>query len=349
MAEGPRFFVIGCGSIGQRHIGNLKSLGVADILAFDVRSDRRAETEAQFGVPTIDTLDAALGTKPDVALVAVPTNLHVPVALDAARQGCHLFVEKPLGHQLDGLDELLGTVSKHGMTAMVGCNMRFHHGPSTIQRLVNEGAVGRVITSIIDFGQYLPDWHPAEDYRKGYSANASLGGGIVLDGIHEIDYARWLFGEVDEVYCHGGKASSLEIDTEDSVNILMRTVSGVGIVIHMDYLQRAYWRTCKVVGEEGTIYWDMASKTVRLYSASNGGWRTFPEPDGYTVNDMYLDEMRHFLSCLRGEDAPELGLGDAKRVLQIALAVKESMHTGEPRRLAARQAAPANASGASST
>ena len=339
MADQPRFFVIGCGSIGQRHIGNLKSLGVADILAFDVRGDRRAETEGRFGVSTVGTLEEGWKRKPDVALVTVPTNLHVPVALDAARQGCHLFIEKPLGHQLDGVDELLSTVSEHGTTAMVGCNMRFHHGPATMKRLLGEGTVGRVITSIIDFGQYLPDWHPTEDYRQGYSASASLGGGIVLDAIHEIDYARWLFGEVDEVYCQGGRASSLEIDTEDNVNVLMRTVSGVSVALHMDYVQRAYWRTCKVVGEEGTICWDMASKAVKLYSASNGKWQTFPESSGYSVNDMYLEEMRHFLSCVRGEDEPSLGLSDAKRVLQIALAIKESMHTGETRSLATRQGA----------
>ena len=335
MADAPSFFVIGCGSIGRRHMGNLRTLGVEDILAFDVAAERRAQTETQLGIPTVDSLEKGWDRNPEVALVAVPTSLHVPVSLEAAEHGCHLFIEKPLGDNLEGVDGLLATVERHERTALVGCNMRFHHGPATIKALVQEGAVGPVITSMIDFGQYLPDWHPTEDYRKGYSANASLGGGIVLDGIHEIDYARWLFGEVDEVYCHGGKTSSLDIDTEDNVNILMRMTSGISVAIHMDYVQRASWRTCKVVGEEGTIYWDMVRHDVQLYPASDKRWQSYPEPQDYCINQMYLDEMRHFLACIQGVEKPSLGLLEAKRVLEIALAVKDSMHSGQARKLPA--------------
>ena len=335
MSKSPRFLVIGCNSIGQRHIGNLLSLGVGDIVAFDAREDRRAEAEARLGVPTVGTMQEGWEWNPDVALIATPTSLHVPLALEAARRGCHLFIEKPLGDSLDGVDELLSIVDENKLTSLVGCNMRFHHGPATIKRLLDEEAIGRIITIVIDAGHYLPDWHPWEDYRQMYSANASLGGGVLLDGRDEIDYARWLFGEVAEVYSQGGKFSSLDIDTEDSVNILMKVVSGFSVSIHMDYIQRAYCRTCKVIGEEGTIVWDIAQGDVRLYSARDQGWCSFPQPENYSANQMYVEEMKHFLRCLRGEEQSALGVQDAKRVLEIALAVKDSMHSGEKRRVAA--------------
>ena len=158
---------------------------------------------------------------------------------------------------------------------------------------------------------------------------------MVLDAIHEIDYARWLFGEVSEVCAQGGKLSSLEIDTEDTANILMKTVAGPSVFIHLDYLQRAYWRSCKVVGEEGTIIWDINQGQVQLYSARDDRWHQYPDPEGYNSNQMYLDELKHFMRCLDGEEEPSLGLTDAKRVLELALAIKDSMRTGERRRLAA--------------
>ena len=335
MAESPRFLVIGCGSIGRRHIANLLALGVTDVVGFDVREDRRAQVETQFCIPTVETVEQGWDWGPQVALIAVPPSLHVPLALEAARHGCHLFIEKPLGDRLEGVGELLSEVLESELTALVGCNMRFHHGPATIKQLLGDGAIGHIITALLDAGQYLPDWHPEEDYRQWYSASASLGGGVVLDGIHEIDYARWLFGEVSEVYCQGGKLSSLEIDTEDSVNILMKQVAGFSVSIHMDYVQRTYSRSCKVIGEEGTIVWDITQGDVRLFSANEKRWHIFPEPQGYSINQMYLDEMEHLLSCLRGEEEPCLGAREAKKVLEIALAVKESMRNGHSIKVAA--------------
>jgi predicted dehydrogenase len=329
MSNDHRFLVVGCGSIGKRHMGNLLALGVSTVIGMDPRADRREEAESSLGVATVSSLEEAWGHQPDVAVIATPSSLHVPLALEAARQGCHLFIEKPLSNRMEGVDEFLDVVSEQDLTALVGCNLRLHHGPATVKRLLDEGAIGHVVSAQLDSGQYLPDWHPWEDYRDMYSAKSSQGGGVVLDGIHEIDYARWLFGEVDGVFAQGGKLSSLEIDTEDTVDILMNMVDGTNVSIHMDYLQRDYSRTCKVVGEEGTIVWDVKNKGVRMYSANTGEWSDFPDPVGYNVNQMYVEEMQHFLACLDGKERPALDASDAKRVLEIALAIKASMESGE--------------------
>lgn len=321
--------MIGCGSIGRRHIGNLQALGVERISAFDPVSDRRKEIEAEFNIPMPESLEEAWSNGPEVAFITAPTNMHVPLALEAATQGCHLMIEKPLSDRLDGIDELLATVRERRLTTLVGCNMRFHHGPVTIKDLLEKHVVGRIITAHLDAGQYLPDWHPWEDYRQMYAAHASMGGGVILDGIHEIDYARWLFGEVEEVYSQGGKVSSLEIDTEDTVNILMKMEAGFSVSIHMDYIQRIRCRTCKIIGEEGTIFWDISQGAVSMFTAGQNNWEIFPEPEGYDINQMYLDEMQHFLNCLAGQEKSTLNVHEAKRVLQITLAIKDSMLSGE--------------------
>ena len=323
-----RFLVIGCGSIGMRHMRNLRELGVKDLVAFDPVADRRKIAQQECDARPFDSLDAALESGADVAIVTTPPHLHVPIALQAARAGCNLFIEKPLSHTEEGLDELIDVSRHYRLVTMVGCNMRFHHGPATIKRLLEEGAIGKVISASLEFGQYLPDWVPDRDYRQRYSAHSSLGGGIVLDSIHEIDYARWLFGEVEEVFCYGGKLSCLDIDTEDSANILMKFEAGFSAMVHVDYIQQDYARSCKVVGEEGTILWEIGT-SLRWISTRTNQWSVIEPSESYTINDMYLEELRHYLDCLEQGMKTALDVEEAARVTRLALAIKQSMNTGQ--------------------
>jgi predicted dehydrogenase len=329
----PRFLVIGCGSIGRRHIGNLVRLAAGPVLAFDVREDRRREVRDRHGVEVYDRLEEAWERRPDVVLITAPTSLHVPLAREAARHGCHLFIEKPLADRREGVDELLREVRERGRVTLVGCNLRFHPGLRKVKTLLEDGMVGRVVAIRAEVGQYLPDWHPWEDYRQGYSARRRLGGGVILDAIHEIDYVRWLLGEVSTVACFSGQLSHLEIETEDTAALLLRGASGAVGEIHLDYVQRVYSRTCQVIGDEGTVRWDYSAGEVRCYTAQTREWQVFPNPPGWEPNDMYVDELRHFLACLSGDEQPALDAFAAARVLDVALAARTSADTGQVVRL----------------
>jgi predicted dehydrogenase len=324
-----RLLVVGCGSIGKRHIRNLKALKAGEIIAHDLQPERRHEVEREYEVKAYSDLKEALAQKPDVALICTPTSHHIPPALSAARHGCHLFIEKPLSHSLDGVDELLHIVAEKGLITLVGCNMRFHPGIAKIKKLLENEAIGKVLCARVQAGQYLPDWHPGEDYRQGYSAKMSLGGGVILDDIHEIDYISWLLGEVSQIVCFSGKLSSLEIDTEDTAEILLWFKSGAIGEVHLDYTQRTYSRSCHIIGEEGTILWDFNDKQVKMYSARTEEWQPFPEEPDYDINQMYIEEMQHFIDCIEGKDTPMSDLTQAKRVLEIALAAKKSAQTGK--------------------
>jgi predicted dehydrogenase len=323
-ASRRKFLVVGCGSIGKRHIKNLQHLGVANILAFDVRADRCREISSSFGIEAVESLEAAWKWSPDVAVIASPTSLHVSVATEAALRHCHLFIEKPLSHDWTGVEQLEAIIRRNGLISLVGCNMRFHPGLMMVKDLLEEPVVGRVIAARVEVGQYLPDWHPWEDYRQSYSARRDLGGGVILDAIHEIDYVRWLLGDVEGVTCLAGKLSRLEIDTEDTAAILFRFKSGAVGEVHLDYIQRVYSRTCQIIGEEGTIHWDYAAGQVRWYSARSREWKTFANPPEWDTNQMYLDEMEHYLRCLEGEEKPVVDIFESARILRIALAAKES-------------------------
>lgn len=321
-----KFVIAGCGSIGKRHLNNLQRLGQTDLVAMDVRADRRAEAAERFGVTVSDDFADALKSGPQGVLICTPTSLHTEYALQAVRAGAHVFIEKPIAQVLTGLDELLDAAETNGCRILVGCNFRFERGLRWVRTMLDTGTIGRVLGARVVFGQYLPEWHPWEDYRHGYSARRALGGGIILDAVHEVDYIRWLLGEVQSVACFASKVSDLEIDVEDHADMLLRFTTGVTAQVHVDYLQRAYQRALEIYGAEGTLVWSFQDRLVRCYSAKTKAWQTLSwmQDPSHTVDEMYLAEMQHFIECVRGTEQPTLDGRGGRRVLQIALAAKES-------------------------
>lgn len=319
------FLFVGCGSIGRRHIRNLKKLVACRILAYRIRKEPLGDFEREFEIESFYDLGTALDQKPEAVFVTNPTRFHMLVALEAARRGCHLFIEKPLSHDLEHVDELIRICDAGNLVALVGYKMRFHKSILLIKGLIDRGEIGKVLTVRSYYGGYLPDWHPWEDYRRMYSSRQDLGGGVILDATHEIDYLYWMAGDVAEVKSFYGKLSSLEIDTEDTAEILFRFHSGAFGNVHMSYAQRPEIRRCEVVGTLGTALWDQYRKTVDVYLMTKGRWESFPEGDSYDTNtDMFIEEMKHFLACLERKERSILTLRDARRVLEIALEVKNN-------------------------
>jgi len=322
-----KFLVVGCGSIGQRHLQNLRNLSAGEIIVYRVKKRELSEIEEKYCVRTYTDLDEALDQNPAAVLVTNPTSLHMPIALAAAKRGCHLFIEKPISHSLDGVDELVNIAGEKNLVILVGYNLRFHQSVRLIKDLLDKNRIGNVVSARVQAGQYLPDWHPYEDYREGHSASRSLGGGVILDLSHELDYIRWFLGEVKEVFSFSDKLSHLDIDTEDVAEILLRFHSGAIAEVHLDYVQRSSSRSCQIIGEEGTILLDSNEKNVKLFSIKDKKWQVFPENLDY--NQMYVEEMKHFINCIEGKEEPIIDVTEGKKVLEIALAAKESSKTGK--------------------
>lgn len=319
-----RFLVTGCGSIGRRHISNLLANGNIEVIAHDTTPDGRNKVMDLYGIKTYENYKDALASGPDAVIVATPTNEHIKPALEAAKAGCNLFIEKPVSHNTEGLPEVLSTVKKKGLITLVGCNMRFHPGLKKVKELLDRGAAGKILSANIESGSYMPEWRPGIDYRKTYSSRHNMGGGVILDAIHEIDYARWMLGDVAVVSCMADKQSSLEIDVEDVADMLLRFSSGVIARLHLDYVQRSYSRNCKFVGEDGVITWDFNEGQSGLFSAQDKQWTWFKQPPNFELNQMYVDEMQHFVNCLKGIEKSTLDIFGGVEDLKIALAAKQS-------------------------
>ena len=335
-----KFMIAGLGSIGRRHMRNLIALGETDIVLYRTRKATLSDDElAGYRVET-DLQVALEKHKPDAVIVANPTALHLDVAIPAAEAGCSLLLEKPLSHSMERIDQLQSALQRGGGHVVVGFQFRFHPGMLKAKQLIEDGQIGRVISAHVHFGEYLPAWHPWEDYRKSYAARADMGGGVVLTQCHSLDYLPWLVGEVESVWGFTAKLSDLEVDVEDTAKIGLRFVNRALGSIHLDYNQQPPSHYFEVVGTKGSLRWNLSDGATRIYRASphhkpspegSGGsdWEVYPLPAGWERNVMFMEEMKHFVGLVRGEGESFCPLEDGIRVMRLALAVKESSSKGK--------------------
>jgi len=320
-----KILITGGGSIGQRHLRNLITLGVKDIGVVDIKKDKCLKMERLYKVRTYADFETAVEDKKwSAVFVCTPPASHILIAARAVRRNIPVFIEKPLAHDLKGVKKLARAIKARKIAAMVGCNLRFHPALKKIAVMLEKKVLGKVWGVRAEFGQYLPDWHPWEDYRKGYSAQKKMGGGILLDAIHEIDYLYWMFGDIAKVKAMAEKISDLEIDSEDYAEIVLKFKNGAIGAIHLDYLQRAASRSLKIIGEKGTINANLRSGEIKYFLADDKKWR-IKKIKHFDYGKTYIDEIKYFLDCMARNKMPEIStIGDAERVLEIALLAKKS-------------------------
>ncbi|MBK8781492.1 MAG: Gfo/Idh/MocA family oxidoreductase [Anaerolineales bacterium] len=336
-----KYLIAGLGSVGRRHMRNLIALGEKDIVLYRTRKATMPEDElAGYPVET-DLLEALKKHKPDAVIVANPTSLHLQTAVPAAEAGCHILLEKPISGSLEEISQLESAVQKSGSKVLVAYQFRFHPGMLHAKKLISDGEIGRVISAHVHFGEYLPAWHPWEDYRQGYAARADLGGGVVLTQCHSLDYLPWLVGKVKSVWGFTGKISDLEVDVEDTAEIGLRFESGALGNLHLDFNQQPPAHRFEVIGTKGTIKWDLSDGATRIYRASaeslaistgrdikaGGEWEAYPLPEGWERNVMFLDQMKHFVDVVNGKAEPICPLEDGVRAMKLIFAVHESQRT----------------------
>jgi predicted dehydrogenase len=326
-----KLLIAGLGSIGRRHLQNLLAMGERDIVLFRSRLSTLPDDElASFPVET--DLDAALAHRPDAVIVSNPTSLHLDVAIPAAEAGCHLLLEKPVSHSLERIEELLTAVKRGGSQVLMGFQFRFHPTLQMAAQLLAEGSIGRLVAARAHWGEYLPNWHPWEDYRQGYSARADLGGGVILTLCHPLDYLGWLLGRPELTWACTGTLGDLGIPVEDVAEIVLRFPNGAIGSVHLDYIQQPATHHLEIVGTRGTLRWDSADGSLKLYRAAEATWESFTPPDGFERNWMFMEEMRHFLAIARGQAAPRCTLDDGIHALEIAVRAL-SRHGTNPRNL----------------
>lgn len=322
-----RVLIVSLGSIGRRHLRNLRALRPdAHIAVLRQHTLVENDTFPDGAVQQFTTLEQVLAYKPDAAIIAGPSTTHLDIAIHLAKAGVHLLIEKPLADKPEGLDVLIELCKQHGLVLMTGYNLRFLPSLREIHRLIKTEAIGSVLGVRAEVGQYLPDWRPLSDYRQTVSAQRALGGGALLELSHEFDYLYWLFGAPARVTARGGHYSQLEIDVEDMVEITLEYLSPARLInIHLDLVQRAPTRRCRFIGDAGTLLWDGITDQIECYKAETGQWEIFNEFVCNDRNQMYLDELQHFFKCIEQGETPLIDGVQGHAVLEIVHAAQSSL------------------------
>lgn len=307
----PSVLVLGAGSAGTRHARLLAAAG-ATVTVTDP-DDTRAEATGLATAPfDLDRLDGF-----DGIVVASPSSVHLDQAAAALATGAKVLVEKPLAPSGDGLAALVAAAEDR---VMVGYNLRLHEPVERVVELVQAGRAGTVSAVRLWFGSWLPDWRPTVDYRQTYSARADLGGGVLLDAIHELDLLVWLGGAADfeVVGAVVDRLGPLEIDVEDTVKAVLRSDRGLVAEVSLDYLSRRYRRGMEVIGTDATIRLDWARQVLEI----EDGDGVMTEPAEAPVATSYERQARRFLDFVVGTTAPPVDAAQGARSVRLADAIR---------------------------
>jgi predicted dehydrogenase len=316
-----RVAVIGAGSIGYRHLRNLENLGVETLVICEPDPERRSQMQASHPKwKWCNELSEAFAQGPEAVIIASPSAFHEDQLRAALAYRCAIFVEKPLSYRMGQLTSLADDALDQKVVTMVACNMRFHPGPATVSQLLRSGAIGELISYRLHSGSYLPDWHPERDYRKSYSASREAGG-AVLDCIHELDLALWYAGPAKLIAAKCHPARSIGLETDGVAEILVQHDSEAVGSIHLNFIERDYRRSCVFIGTEGTLEWNFHQLEVKRYRPGQAE-NIHRLPPQWQLNDMYVDEMRHFLECVGERRPTQNSIWQSLPSLKLALEVR---------------------------
>lgn len=316
-----RIALLGLGSIGRRHLRLLKQLR-PDIDVILVRSGKGScwpEEALAFG--SVNTIDEAVALNIDAAIISSPAPYHVNQAIKLLSSEIPLLIEKPLSNNLDKTHQLKTLAENNGVPVLVGYVLRYSLALQQFHEMLVGNAIGRVVGVNIDCGSYLPDWRPDQDYRTTASARPDLGGGVLLELSHELDYANWFFGPFKSVGAFIINSGTLNIQVEDTADLTLISQNDVEVIIHLDFVRRQPIRQCIVYGSNGNLTWNGIENTLALDHGSE-------ETKSWTFNcerdDIFRAQLKHFFNCVEKSVLPKVNLADGIAALEIVEAAKRS-------------------------
>ena len=295
-----RILIVGLGSAGNRHLRLARDLFPA--AEIKVLRHQGANLTPGYGANNLSHLEDAIEFSPHIAVIANPSSNHLTIAQALAEEGTHLLIEKPISSSLTGVQKLIDTCNSNGTTLRVGYNLQYSTSLLHFFDLVNSDYVGEIFSVRCEVGQYLPSWRPESDYRNGVSAKQELGGGVLLELSHELDYLQWIFGDIDWVNAVLSRQSLLEVDVEDSVHLVMGFKSKsirkqlVG-TLNMDFIRHDPTRFCTAIGDKGSLRWDGLKGEVSFFEKGANEWEIlFSSPE--LGDETYLAEWSSFINSV---------------------------------------------------
>lgn len=327
---------IGLGSIGQRHLRNLKKI-VPNVSIIAYRKNKsvpvlsennkvlaKKQHRTYYNIVEVDTLKKGLQHKPDVIFITNPSSLHLKTLKSVIKENVYIFVEKPIAHNLFELKKFMNKSKKNNLNKIyVGYQYRFNPSINYLKNLISKKLLGNIISIRCINGEYLPSWHPYEDYRDSYAANKNLGGGALLTQIHDFDYIYWLFGMPEFITCFGGKVSNLNINVEDAVQVAMQFKKKIPLTLNLNYLEQPPNRSITVIGDKGSIVCDLTKNIISLKFIDKKIKKI--NFSNYSRNDMFIDELKDFINFYKGKTKAKVDLQESMQSLYLVEQSKISL------------------------
>ena len=325
-----RILIVGKGSMGLRHLKLSKQLHPDAEVRILVHQKPNADMKLSYGC--LETMEQVQKFAPQIAIIANPATFHIEIAQKLAEARVHLLIEKPISASTVDVLKLIKTCNENKVVLMTGYNLRFSSSLIHFHELIKQRIVGNTLSVRCEVGQYLPDWRPDKDYRMTVSANNHLGGGVLLELSHEIDYLRWIFGEINWVRATLSKQSSLEIDVEDSAHLVLGfepSSDGNRLIanLNLDFIRHDRTRSCTVIGDKGTLRWNGLTGSVDIFMQNSEKWEVLYSCKPDTEETLTL-EWVNFLESIKQKCHPLITGTDGLRVLEIMEAARKSAATG---------------------
>lgn len=323
-----KFLVLGCGSIGSRHISNIqKILPRSEIHVYDSNKELRQKICKKLNVLEEEKIPKNKSMY-DLVLICTPPVSHISLAIDSIKDGANVFIEKPLSSNNNEISKLKKNIKKNKSLVFVGYNFRFNEGINLVKEFVVEKKLGKVLFASAYFGQYLPDWRPKQDYKKNYSFKRELGGGIIFDSSHEINYLCWILGNPINIQSNFVSGISLKTNVDGLAEIILKFRNNILANIHLDFIRSEYRRTVEFLCEKGIISWSLKENHVKIFDRKKKNWKKVKIFED--VNQMYIKEMNHVIDCVKqNKKSKIIDIENGIRTLNLSHLIKKSGETGK--------------------
>ena len=286
--------VVGTGNIAERHRSNIRKLFPdSKIIALSSR-ESLLENEIPYADLVVKNVDELIEKKIDYVIIASPANLHEYFSCKFIEIGIPTLIEKPISITVSDAKKIVSNTNIYKTPVGVGYCLRYLPSLSVVQNILSSNRLGRLFYGSVEVGQFLPDWRKNKDFRKSVSANKELGGGVLLELSHELDYLSLFFGSLEVIYSSINFTEELDLNVEDCADFCLKAENNFNINVHLDFLQRAPTRRCRFVGTKGALDWDLINHKVIFTSKNNN--EVVYEDKNFDINEIYLAMLRDFFN-----------------------------------------------------
>jgi predicted dehydrogenase len=318
--------VIGLGNIAVRHRRNLKLLFPEIFIIALSSSGKIINQNTDFADQIVLNLNDVVLEGVDIVIIASPSSFHKLHAEIFLLDGIPTLIEKPVTSNSKDAYELIKIIEKNHTPTAVGYCLRYMPSAIKMKELLDQKKIGNIYNAFVDIGQYLPDWRPSINHQDSVSSKLTLGGGVLLELSHEIDYLQWLLGSLKVNYSQLRSSSELNLEVEELVDLVLISEIGTVCYVHMDFLQKKASRTCSFIGEKGRLDWDLINNRITLNSAE-GSRVLFDEAD-WDPNQMYLSLLLDFFDLAAGRQNSSTSIEEATKTLELIEDIKNSAFQG---------------------